>query len=110
MEVTFSQDNVTENWEINMTKSRHHPTFIFWYTVSQIWHPTLTTGILPFFCLAYMTFKIFCEIRRNRSLLSGRQSKKRQSECTLGITLVSIVLMHLLCNALRVFLGVMVVV
>ena len=27
-----------------------------------------------------------------------------------GITLVSIVLMHLLCNALRVFLGVMVVV
>ena len=28
----------------------------------------------------------------------------------LGITLVSIVLMHLLCNALRVFLGVMVVV
>ena len=29
--------------------------------------------------------------------------------CCLGITLVYIVLMHLLCNALRVFLGVMVV-
>ena len=31
------------------------------------------------------------------------------SEFNLAITLVSIVLMHILCNALRVFLGILVV-
>ena len=43
-------------------------------------------------------------------ILSGRRSKQRQSEFNLAVTLVSIVFMHILCNALRVFLGVLVVV
>ena len=38
-------------------------------------------------------------------ILSGRQNEKRQSEFNLAITLLSIVFMHILCNALRVFLG-----
>ena len=42
-------------------------------------------------------------------ILSGRQNEKRQSEFNLAITLLSIVVMHILCNALRVFLGVLVV-
>ena len=42
-------------------------------------------------------------------ILSGRRSKQRQSEFNLAVTLVSIVFMHILCNALRVFLGVLVV-
>ena len=42
-------------------------------------------------------------------ILSGRQNEKRQSEFNLAVTLLSIVVMHILCNALRVFLGVMVV-
>ena len=42
-------------------------------------------------------------------ILSGRRSKRRQSEFNLAITLVSIVFMHILCNALRVFLGILVV-
>ena len=42
-------------------------------------------------------------------ILSGKQNKQRQSESNLAITLVSIVFMHILCNALRVFLGVLVV-
>ena len=42
-------------------------------------------------------------------ILSGRQNEKRQSEFNLAITLLSIVFMHILCNALRVFLGVLVV-
>ena len=43
-------------------------------------------------------------------ILSGRQSDKRQSEANLAVTLLSIVVMHILCNALRVLLGVLVVV
>ena len=42
-------------------------------------------------------------------ILSGRRSKQRQSEFNLAVTLVSIVFMHIVCNALRVFLGVLVV-
>ena len=42
-------------------------------------------------------------------ILSGRQNDKRQSEANLAVTLFSIVVMHILCNALRVFLGVLVV-
>jgi hypothetical protein len=42
-------------------------------------------------------------------VLSGRRSQQRTSESNLAITLISIVFMHLLCNALRVYLGVMVV-
>ena len=47
--------------------------------------------------------------RRTRKILSGRQSKQRQSESNLAITLISIVFMHILCNILRIFLGVLVV-
>jgi hypothetical protein len=42
-------------------------------------------------------------------VLTGRRSQQRTSESNLAITLISIVFMHLLCNALRVYLGVMVV-
>ena len=43
MEVKVSQG---ENGTYNMdpTETRVNPTFVFWYTVSLIWHPTLTTG------------------------------------------------------------------
>ena len=46
---------------------------------------------------------------QNFQILSGRRSKQRQSEFNLAVTLVSIVFMHIVCNALRVFLGVLVV-
>ena len=84
------------------------------------------TGILPFIALSYMNLHIFLKIRQSRQviiwtqvhsikhfsslqILSGRQSDKRQSEANLAVTLLSIVVMHILCNALRVFLGVLVV-
>ena len=33
------------------------------YTLSLIWHPTLTTGVLPFLGLLYMNCHIFLSIR-----------------------------------------------
>jgi len=108
MEVKLTQTNEsTINLEASDT--RKNPTYIFWYTLSLIWHPTMTTGILPFIALSYMNLHIFLKIRQSRQILSGRQNEKRQSEFNLAITLLSIVFMHILCNALRVFLGVLVV-
>ena len=51
----------------------------------------------------------FC-LRKTRKILSGRQSKQRQGEMSLAVTLISVVFMHILCNILRIFLGVLVVV
>merc|ERR1719219_2580793 len=97
MEVKLTESNGTN--VVDASDTRSNPTYIFYYTLSLIWHPTLTTGILPF----------FLQIRQSRQILSGRQNEKRRSEFNLAITLLSIVLMHLLCNALRVVLGVLVV-
>ena len=107
MEVTMNDNNGTI--EVDASQTRRDPTFIFWYTLSLIWHPTLTTGVLPFIGLVYMNMQIFLSIRNARKLISGRQSKRRQRESSLAITLISIVFMHLLCNILRIFLGVLVV-
>ena len=43
MEVKVSQgENGT--YDVDPTETRVNPTFVFWYTVSLIWHPTMTTG------------------------------------------------------------------
>ena len=59
----------------------------------------------------YFIIKYFWKnsIEFSIQILSGRQNQQRQSEFNLAITLISIVFMHIVCNALRVFLGVLVV-
>ena len=43
MEVEVNQgENGT--YDMDPTETRVNPTFVFWYTVSLIWHPTMTTG------------------------------------------------------------------
>ena len=66
MEVTLTQTNGTN--EVDPSQTRRDPTFIFWYTLSLIWHPTLTTGVLPFIGLVYMNIKIFIGIRQSRQV------------------------------------------
>jgi hypothetical protein len=61
MEVTLTQHNGTN--EVDASQTRKDPTYIFWYTLSLIWHPTLTTGVLPFLGLLYMNIQIFLCIR-----------------------------------------------
>ena len=121
LEVTTREKNGIN--EVNTSSLRRDPDFIFWYSMYIIWHPTLTTGILPFIVLTYMNTRIYMEIKQSRlvsqtkenfvnyflQILSGKQSKQRQSEFSLGITLVSIVLMHIVCHSLRSFLGILVV-
>ena len=127
MEITVRETNGTN--VVDPSQTRKDPTFIFWYTLSLIWHPTLTTGVLPFLALAFMNLKIFLGIRKQRKIFRNSQNnQQRSSESNLAITLVkkwfifynlvinslnlcqvSIVFMHILCNCLRVFLGVLVV-
>lgn len=107
MEITITESNGT--WIMVPSATRKDPEYIFWYTLSLIWHPTLTTGVMPFLALSYMNLRIFMGIRKTRKILSGQQSHTRTRESNLAVTLVSIVFMHILCNCLRVFLGVLVV-
>ena len=54
--------------QVDPSESRRDPTFVFWYTLSLLWHPTLTTGVLPFLGLAYMNSQIFLKIRESRQV------------------------------------------
>ena len=73
MEVTVTEHNGTN--EVDPSETRRDPTFIFWYTISLIWHPTLTTGVLPFIGLVYMNLQIFLCIRNTRSVSFSVQLK-----------------------------------
>ena len=66
MEVTLTKNNGTN--EVDPSTTRRDPNFIFWYTLSLIWHPTLTTGVLPFIGLVYMNLQIFIGIRQSRQV------------------------------------------
>ena len=51
------------------SRTRQDPTYIFWYTVSMIWHPTITTAIIPFVALIYMNLHIFKGLKQSRKVL-----------------------------------------
>ena len=51
------------------SRTRQDPTYIFWYTVSMIWHPTITTAIIPFVALSYMNFHIFKGLKQSAKVL-----------------------------------------
>ena len=41
------------------SQTRKDPTFIFWYTISLIWHPTMTTGLIfIYFIFTFISFYI----------------------------------------------------
>ena len=42
MEVKLTEENGTN--VVDPSETRSNPTYIFYYTLSLIWHPTLTTG------------------------------------------------------------------
>jgi len=102
LEVTIAEKNGTN--EVDSSETRRDPTYIYLHIIH-----TLTTGVLPFLGLGYMNLRIFNAIRSTRVIQSGQTSRKRQSEITLSITLTSIVLKHLLCNILRIYLCIMLV-
>jgi hypothetical protein len=55
-----TQANVTDNsTQISVTDMRLHPTYMLYYTISQIFHPTLTTGLIPMGVLIFMNTSIF---------------------------------------------------
>jgi hypothetical protein len=57
---TFQANDKGDNsTEIKASDTRLNPTYMLYYTISQIFHPTLTTGILPMAALIYMNASIF---------------------------------------------------
>ena len=49
-----------------------HYFILFRYTLSLLWHPTLTTGVLPLLGLAYMNMNIFVSIRCATKFSNGK--------------------------------------
>ena len=45
--------------EVQAADIRLDPTYMLYYTISQIFHPTLTTGIAPMVALIFMNTSIF---------------------------------------------------
>ena len=54
-----ANDKGDNSTEIKASDTRLNPTYMLYYTISQIFHPTLTTGILPMAALIYMNASIF---------------------------------------------------
>ena len=54
---------ILKNWfillEVQAADIRLDPTYMLYYTISQIFHPTLTTGIAPMVALIFMNTSIF---------------------------------------------------
>lgn len=124
-------DNTTQ---IDIAEMRLHPTYMLYYTISQIFHPTLTTGLVPMGVLIFMNLAIYKGIRRTTAMrnqrrqnlnthlnsqsqaavqlqgtqmqqLQQQQQQQRSSETSLAIALMGIVIMHIVCQLLRVFLA-----
>ena len=123
--------------QYDVTDLRLNPTYIWWYTLSYICHPLLTTTVGPFFVLTFFNYKIYkwvvccnsnvINIRRKISLhcssmityitplflpfrgiqraRTNVRSSNRHGEMNLARVLVTICIVFLLCNSLRLFLG-----
>lgn len=68
----FMENQVKEtnnSTEIDFAEMRLNPTYMLYYTISQIFHPTLTTGLIPMGALIFMNLSIFMgkRLARNRA-------------------------------------------
>ena len=54
--VDYSED---KGVQYDVTDLRLNPTYIWWYTLSYICHPLLTTTVGPFFVLTFFNYKIY---------------------------------------------------
>ena len=55
-QVHYDEDGVVR---YHVTDLRLNPTYIWWYTISYICHPLLTTTVGPFCVLSVLNYKIY---------------------------------------------------
>lgn len=58
----FMENQVKEtdnSTQIDLAETRLEPTYMLYYTISLIFHPTLTTGLVPMGILIFMNLAIF---------------------------------------------------
>ena len=79
------------------------PNYLLYYTISELIHPTITTGIAPMVGLFFMSVSILIAVHKSNSLrfqiTSPEVSRRHQiSENKLAIVLIGIVVMHFICH------------
>ena len=57
MQVTYN--NETEDVEYDVSEMRLNPTYIRWYTLSYILHPTLTLTVGPVIVVTLLNYNIY---------------------------------------------------
>ena len=65
LQVTY--DNETEQVEYDVSEMRLNPTYIRWYTLSYLLHPTLTLTVGPVVIVTCLNYKIY------RSVVKGEK-------------------------------------
>ena len=109
LEMTVSLENNTIEGEYSeLTKQ---PNYLLYYTISELIHPTLTTGIAPMLGLAFMSTSILITVRRSNlmrfQITSPAVSQQhRISESKLAIVLIGILAMHFICHLPVVILNI----
>ena len=59
LQIVFTTLFYSNILEVTAADIRLDPTYMLYYTISQIFHPTLTTGIAPMVALIFMNTSIF---------------------------------------------------
>ena len=106
LEMTVSFKNNTI--EAEYSEMIEDPSYLLYYTISELIHPTITTGIAPLIGLAFMSVSIIVAVRKSNSfrieiammMIARPVSLTRQqiSEKRLTIVLIGIVAMHFICH------------
>merc|ERR1712110_899109 len=78
-----TQIKETENsTEIDVAGHYLDSNYRLYFTISQIFHPTLTTGLVPMGILIFMNLNIFKGIRRTHTLRDQRRQQLTQAPMT----------------------------
>ena len=97
--------------EADYSEASKDPSYLLYYTIWELIHPTVTTGIAPMAGIAIMSTSIFVTVRRSNSLrilITGIEAERRHriSEKRLAIVLIGIVTMHFVCHLPMVIINI----
>ena len=99
MEMTVSVEDDTLIAE--MSDRMNDPSYLWYYRISQLIHPTITVGIMPMVVLAYMNSAIIVSVRKSLSIqCKNKKTEADQGERSthLAFVLVGVVLTHFICH------------
>ena len=82
-----------------------NPSYVWYYSLSQLFHPTITIGVVPMVVLAFMNISILVTVHKSYSMQSkirgSNSGKSEQGEKTtknLAFVLTAVIITHFICH------------